>query len=336
MISVIIPLFNNEKYISPCLDSLIDQTYIDWEAIIIDDGSTDNSYLIAKNFSKKDARIKLYHQENKRVGAARNNGIRHANGEYITFMDSDDILEPEAFETAMKVIGEKSADMVQWEAYFFKDNAENSYDYSKINKKNKEHCEIIANSDEAFLVLLDKKGRGSDPRYQMLKNSCRCVWTKLCKRNVFDGVWFPEGKEYEDDFIVHYLFLNSKRVVFINDELTNKRIHNSSVLHTMTLKGQFDHTECERERMIIAEKYKKAYGRYGQHYYYVSLLNLYLLCYNERNLDAKKSIETKFRLDYRTHGNYLSLFDKMIFRGFCISPNVIGQLYLLYRRIKKG
>lgn len=90
LISIIVPVFNAEKFLKSCLDSIISQTYENWEAILIDDGSTDKSFEICKEYAEKDLRFSLVHQENKGVSGARNQGIKQAKGKYITFIDSDD------------------------------------------------------------------------------------------------------------------------------------------------------------------------------------------------------------------------------------------------------
>lgn len=94
LVSVIIPIFNTSKYLPTCLDSVISQTYQNLEIILVDDGSTDNSYQIAKEYSKKDSRIKLIHQKNQGQSAARNTGLSKATSDYISFIDSDDEIKP--------------------------------------------------------------------------------------------------------------------------------------------------------------------------------------------------------------------------------------------------
>ena len=92
-ISVIVPVYNAEKYLKKCLLSVINQTYKDWELILVDDGSTDKSPQIIDNIGKRDARIKVIHQKNAGPGVARNHGLEIAMGDYIVFLDSDDFIE---------------------------------------------------------------------------------------------------------------------------------------------------------------------------------------------------------------------------------------------------
>ena len=111
-ISIIVPVYNVEKYLKECLDSLINQTLEDIEIICINDGSTDNSLAILEEYQKKDSRIKVFSQKNQGVSAARNLGIEKATGEYLTFLDSDDRLELNTCEILYKETIAKNSDFL--------------------------------------------------------------------------------------------------------------------------------------------------------------------------------------------------------------------------------
>ena len=98
LVSVIIPVYNSEKFLKPCLDSILAQSFKNWEVLLVNDGSFDSSALICENYSKRDLRISVIHQENKGVTAARREGVSHAIGKYVTFVDSDDYLESDALQ----------------------------------------------------------------------------------------------------------------------------------------------------------------------------------------------------------------------------------------------
>lgn len=102
--SIIIPVYNVAPYLHECLDSVLAQTFTDWEAICVDDGSTDASLEILETYSKKDSRVKLHRQTNKGVGLARNKGIAHAGGEFVWFIDGDDIIHPQSLEHINEVL----------------------------------------------------------------------------------------------------------------------------------------------------------------------------------------------------------------------------------------
>ncbi len=107
-ISAIVPVYNTEKFVGRCIESVIAQTYSYWELILVDDGSTDGSLSVLKEFEAKDSRIKVIHQDNAGPGLARNNGITHALGDYVVFIDSDDVIKPDYFER----LSHEAADVV--------------------------------------------------------------------------------------------------------------------------------------------------------------------------------------------------------------------------------
>lgn len=112
VVSVIIPVYKAEKFLRRCLDSLIAQTFIDWQAICIDDGSPDRSPAILDEYAARDTRIKVIHRANAGVSSARNLGIENADGEYIHFLDADDWIDPEYYQAMVTVANDSGADMV--------------------------------------------------------------------------------------------------------------------------------------------------------------------------------------------------------------------------------
>ena len=112
LISVIVPIYNVEKYLSRALDSILAQTYHNWEAILVDDGSTDKSGSIADEYAQKDERFKVIHKENGGLSDARNVGMEHVTGEYLLFLDSDDFLHPQLMELCIQAAQRDSSDLV--------------------------------------------------------------------------------------------------------------------------------------------------------------------------------------------------------------------------------
>lgn len=125
LISVIVAVYNVEKYLPYCLNSIIEQTYTNLEIILVDDGSTDNSGKICDDYAKKDKRIKVIHQQNYGVSYTRNIGLKYARGEFITFMDSDDILFADVYLEGIKFIHKYNVDIVKWK--FASDKPLNTY-----------------------------------------------------------------------------------------------------------------------------------------------------------------------------------------------------------------
>lgn len=148
-ISVIVPIYNVEKYLNKCIDSIVNQTYKNLEIILIDDGSTDGSGDICDEYAGRDMRIKVFHQENKGVVAARKVGIKNATGEYIGFVDGDDYIDSNMFAELYHLINKKEADIVSsgWkreyrgsEAVLYDNFQEGVYDCNTSNYFLKDLC----------------------------------------------------------------------------------------------------------------------------------------------------------------------------------------------------
>lgn len=114
VVSIIVPVYNTEKYFAKCIDSILAQTFFDFECLLIENGSSDNSGNLCDNYAAKDSRIKVVHQEGKGVSFARNTGLDMAVGQWIVFVDSDDWIEPNLLEVALKTAQEHPADIIQW------------------------------------------------------------------------------------------------------------------------------------------------------------------------------------------------------------------------------
>ena len=124
MISVIIPVYNVEDYLAECIDSVLGQSYTDYEIILVDDGATDSSGRMCDEYARKDSRIRVIHQENGGLSAARNTGLRAAWGKYIYFLDSDDYIAPSALEHLAALAEKEQADVVFFDGYTFFDECE--------------------------------------------------------------------------------------------------------------------------------------------------------------------------------------------------------------------
>lgn len=174
-VSIIVPVYKVEKYLCKCIDSILAQTLKQFELILIDDGSPDNSPKICDEYEKKDTRIKVIHQKNAGVSAARNAGLDIAKGEYIGFVDSDDWIEPNTYEIAYNTALEKNADIVQWDFVF---------DYSSGKST--------------------EKKLGVDGFFELAKDSSYFyggMCHKLVAKRVIDSenIRFPLGLKYAED-----------------------------------------------------------------------------------------------------------------------------------------
>lgn len=150
MISIITPVYQSERYLGILIDSIINQTYSDWELLLIDDGSTDKSAAICKYYAKKDCRIRVYHKENGGVASARNQALDMVRGEYLAFADSDDWVEPDWLERLYKTATEQEADIVVYDFY-------EEYPQKTIIRSKADNSIIILNRKEALLLTFQNR-----------------------------------------------------------------------------------------------------------------------------------------------------------------------------------
>lgn len=213
LVSVIVPVYNVEKYLKECLDSVAGQTYRNLEIILVDDGSTDNSGVIVDEYKKKtgDKRIKIMHKKNGGLSSARNAGMKHTNGEYIVFVDSDDYIDKAYIEKLYNIACREKADIV---ACSFKSY---SYDNSILKKSP---------------IWPEKSLRGVDAIEDAFKNKrpsyiCLCLYkTSLFKDN---DILFPEGQDFEDIPTKIKLLYHANNVAFTNEKLYYYQIRNNSI-----------------------------------------------------------------------------------------------------------
>lgn len=216
LVSVVIPVYNSEKYLYECIDSLITQTLHCCEFIFVDDGSTDSSLEILKAYQKVDCRISVFRQANKHAGVARNNGLSHARGEFITFLDSDDIMLPYALEEFYRRAVTTGADIVISSAY-------------KFEKKDgyKEVAGWCLRKE--FLPFKPEFSVNNYSKY-LFQITAGAPWGKIYRRSLIqeNGIIFPTLPRAEDFHFVYWSFAVAKRIVTIDDQLIMYRIINES------------------------------------------------------------------------------------------------------------
>lgn len=197
LISVIVPIYNVEKYLDKCVDSIINQTYENLEIILVDDGSPDNCPKMCDDYAKKDSRIKVVHKENGGLSDARNAGMQVATGEYVSFIDSDDYISLDFYETLMQTMLENSSDIVECSVVkFYEDGHFDEYS-DDLKVANYETVDALGG-------LIDE-----NPFRQH-------VWNKLYKSSVALDIPYAVGKLNEDEFWTYQVFGKAKKVTKIN------------------------------------------------------------------------------------------------------------------------
>ena len=206
-VSVVVPVYNVEKYLSKCLTSLVNQTLQDIEIIVINDGSTDGCLDIINDYKKRyPKKLKVINNKNHGIGFSRNCGIKKARGKYITFIDSDDYISESALEEAFNYIEEKCADVVVWDYYEVDEN-------SNVVRK----VEIPSFDD---VNLVEKK--------DLLFSINPAPWNKLYRTELFNDIRFPDDKtKYEDLMTIPKVLLKAFKVVKLNNYYNYYMVRNS-------------------------------------------------------------------------------------------------------------
>lgn len=221
-VSIIVPVYNAEKYLNQCIESIIKQTEKDFELILINDGSKDTSLKICKEYEKKDYRIKVYDKPNGGVSSARNLGIEKSSGEWINFIDPDDWIEENMLETALNKAEENNVDVIQWNHYYNKSE-------QQIKRKNIYNGNI---NDMSILQLGILSPTYIETELKMHFGAIRGVWGKLYRSSIIkeNNILFNEKiYMFEDGIFNLYVFEHSKKVYFINEFLQHYRRENTSV-----------------------------------------------------------------------------------------------------------
>lgn len=239
-ISVIVPVYNVERYLRKCLDSIIAQTFSDWECICVDDGSPDNSGKILDEYAAKDKRFVIIHKENGGVSSARNAGLDMARGEYITFCDSDDWIDPATYYTAYMQAKAKHADIVQWD-YDRIGTSQLFYDHQSLP----ENFSITSNAEFPWYFGM--------------------CFLRLYRNEIFIKyhLRFPRGIAWGEDTYISYLSLAlAEKVIFIEHKFYHYFWNESSAVLTLNSQKLSDRVKvlklmdefCLNNKLMILNK----------------------------------------------------------------------------------
>ncbi len=228
VISVIIPVYNAELYLRECLDSVLRQTYRDLQIILVDNGSTDNSGAICDECDVKDSRVQVIHKKIGGPSSSRNAGLAAAEGEFISFVDSDDMISPVFMESLLL----PGADVTQC-------------GYTSDLKRLKRDPVTVFESMDGFEMSEKLCTEGA------LVNTV--VWSKLWRKECFDGIRFPEGRIYEDEFVTWRTFWGVKHIARTGAPLYYYRRRSGSLMNSREAAHSIDGVDALRERFTFYE-----------------------------------------------------------------------------------
>ena len=269
LISVIVPVYNVEDYLDQCMESIVGQTYPHLEILMVDDGSTDNSGALCDQWAERDQRIRVIHQENGGLSAARNTALDAMSGELVIMVDSDDVLHPDAVSILLQAIQAQHADVAIGSFVVFDGKDAN---WPTITSENT----VRHYDSQAALKAIYYQDK-------LTNSSC---W-RLFKASLFDDVRYPVGKYYEDLAIVYPLYKKCSLVVGIDDAVYGYRQRNDSILGRFSLKRADVLDICEQlERQVLTEDVELLHAVRSR--LLSAYFNILLLSYQDKEQDFKE------------------------------------------------
>lgn len=245
VISVIVPIYRVEEYLNQCIESIVNQTYSNLQVILVDDGSPDRCGEMCEDWARRDKRIKVLHKKNGGLSDARNAGLAIATGRFVAFVDSDDWVEPQMYETMLSILVNENADLVACgivDTYPDKDIV-HSYAYA-------------AGGPEKFLKMIYQ-----DTTFPV--SACN----KLYKKNLWDDFKFPVGKLCEDAFTTYLLLDHASKIVQIPDGLYHYRIRESSIMTSEFKPARMDEEEAWRRNYQYMQTHHPELAKYAYDFY---------------------------------------------------------------------
>lgn len=229
LISVIIPVYNVEKYLNKCITSVVEQTYKNLEIIIVDDGSTDQSPEICDEWKKRDSRIQVVHSSNGGAGKARNTALDMATGDYVTFVDSDDYIAPQMYQVLLEQFYD-GIGIVECNYSMVYDDSEKFKEERKIYKIH------TYSAMEAMYENIN------DHIFRQL------IWNKMYRKDVIKGIYFPTEKKIDDEFWTYQAIGNASKLIYMDQKLYAYRQQEQSVMHLLDAKKRLEALKAKEER----------------------------------------------------------------------------------------
>lgn len=320
-ISIVVPVYNVEEYLDRCINSICQQTYSDLEIILVDDGSTDNSRKICHKYKEIDDRIIYLYQENSGVSVARNNGISIATGDYIGFVDSDDYIELEMYETLISMCIKYNSEL-------------GICGYNNIFPKTGKivKSDILTETKELDISHFMKE--------ILLGNIKGFLWNKLFRKELFEGILLPSDIYYGEDLYTVINILDNKKdvkIMYSSNTLYNYIQHSSSVTHDIT-KIFNSSGKLELEETLLKIKSFNFINKEYLEYINISIVEVLTTTYREILLkdNEKKYLHNLIYLRKRMRANCMEYVisrtvgskRKMLFFLAIYFPTLYKKLYI--------
>lgn len=316
LISIIVPIYNTEKYLRDCLNSIINQSYENLDIILINDGSTDSSKEICEEYVNKDKRIRLINQENMGAAMAKNTGLDLIKGDLFTIIDSDDILYHNNLEILYKNMINMDVDIIEGNFTTTLDKFNNELNIkNSIDMKNIK----VFNTEKALEELIISRKFHQTP------------WNKLYKAELLKDIRFPDGKYIDDEYWTYKLFLNAKRISSLDLITYYYRQHESSTMGKSYSVRRLDAVDALHERyLIIKERFPNLEYLALKSFLLCCIYNFQKLCMN-LNLDKNKFYREEIMIKFRSliKESDLSKFstkEKVLIKSFYKAPYTTSKI----------
>ena len=316
LLSVIIPVYNLEKYIDKCLDSLLAQTYSNLEIIVVNDGSTDKSLSILIEYKKKDSRIQIIDKQNEGVSKARLDGMKRATGQYIGFVDGDDIVEKDMFELLMNNAIKYNADISHcgYSMDFPNGHSDKYYGTDRI---------VIQNNKEGLKDLLE--GKFIEPG----------LWNKIYKKSLIED--FIENKDMDysiknlEDLLVNYFLFKQSNLSIYEDKCKYHYTIRKGSAATKKSRNKYEYPlKVIKRIMHLEKKYSYVYKIIYKRYIYVLIYNANQNDYEDIQKNARKKLKEEIK---HFKENKLSTKLKLMSIGTCYLNLLYKLVRVIYNKI---
>lgn len=303
-VSIIIPVYKVEKYIRTCIESVLSQTYTDWEMILVDDGSPDRCGEICDEYASNDSRLTVLHTKNGGQSSARNRALDcPPKGDFVTFLDSDDFWHPEYLQKMVTIAQKNDADLVQ--------------------------CDLTRGTETVFPNLKQKVVVKQYDNHTVFLSGVADVimCAKLFRTSLWDGIRMPVGLYNEDDWTTWKLYYRAKRIAVTNEKLYYYTFNPTSTMGRLSKKPdlRFINAYVERISFFVGTGEKDL-----EHCSRLQLGKSLLLTYRHSKLseEERREVKAKFDDSWRElkHSPYISLFYKLLFTAFHIMPMLTSKI----------
>lgn len=321
IVSVIVPVYKVEKYLSKCIDSILNQTYSNLEIILVDDESPDHCGAICDEYAKKDSRIKVIHKENGGLSDARNAGIDVASGEYLMFVDSDDWIDCNAIEVLYQRMRQDCSDMA---------------------------VGSVICTDEADNLIKDSGSQWqlSDATYDLEKFSNEIILhfpmacSKLYRTEFFKEIRFPVGKVHEDEFVVHRLAGRCKTISTVSNIVYFYRQREGSIMSEQNYLKRLDAIEAWIDRIIFYSEQSLISAMQKTFLHIMIVMPNIVSHINLKNKENQKYVKKLYsdikKLYYMKLKSLASFSVRLRFTIFSLSPNLYIKIISIYAKLRNS